>query len=191
MEDCRRELHELLQEEVRALPPLLSLLEMYVDAVCMSLQRLMGASLLVFANKQDIASAMTSEEISVVRAGSLPVLQCGRPVARPQTDGRMSTGSRPAGPDLVSPLVDPAMLCAVLPRLVAPLYVTLRASLKSNHLDDLHRHTIALGIAPQRRGPAHHARAGLGRRRGRVASLLRLAEPGAGPCARLGGKGMT
>ncbi|GAA5927483.1 hypothetical protein JCM3775_005996 [Rhodotorula graminis] len=41
MGDCRRELHELLLEE-----------------------RLMGASLLVFANKQDIASAMTTDEIS-------------------------------------------------------------------------------------------------------------------------------
>jgi len=191
MEDCRRELHELLQEEVRAFPALLSLLEMYVDAMCMSLQRLMGASLLVFANKQDIASAMTSEEISVVRAGSLPVLQCGRPVARFQSDSCISTGSRPAGPDLVSPLVDSAVLCAVLPRLFSPLVVPLQVSLMSNHLDDLHCHSIAVGVASQRRGPAHHARAGLGRRRGWVASLLRLAEPGAGPCARLGGKGMT
>ncbi|BGP31069.1 ADP-ribosylation factor-like protein 2 [Rhodotorula toruloides] len=41
MEDCRRELHELLKEE-----------------------RLVGASLLVFANKQDIANAMTVDEIS-------------------------------------------------------------------------------------------------------------------------------
>ncbi|BGP38958.1 ADP-ribosylation factor-like protein 2 [Rhodotorula kratochvilovae] len=41
MEDCKRELHELLMEE-----------------------RLMGASLLVFANKQDIANAMTVDEIS-------------------------------------------------------------------------------------------------------------------------------
>ncbi|BGP23729.1 ADP-ribosylation factor-like protein 2 [Rhodotorula toruloides] len=41
MEDCRRELHELLKEE-----------------------RLVGASLLVFANKQDIANAMTVKEIS-------------------------------------------------------------------------------------------------------------------------------
>ncbi|GAA5851967.1 hypothetical protein JCM9279_007040 [Rhodotorula babjevae] len=41
MDDCKRELHELLLEE-----------------------RLMGASLLVFANKQDIASAMTTDEIS-------------------------------------------------------------------------------------------------------------------------------
>ncbi|GAA5893995.1 hypothetical protein JCM8208_001303 [Rhodotorula glutinis] len=41
MNDCKRELHELLLEE-----------------------RLMGASLLVFTNKQDIASAMTIDEIS-------------------------------------------------------------------------------------------------------------------------------
>ncbi|ORY91768.1 ADP-ribosylation factor family-domain-containing protein [Leucosporidium creatinivorum] len=49
MEDCRRELRELLQEE-----------------------RLAGASLLVFANKQDIAGGMTSEEIS--EALQLPLL---------------------------------------------------------------------------------------------------------------------
>ncbi|GAA5930272.1 hypothetical protein JCM1841_004268, partial [Sporobolomyces salmonicolor] len=41
MADCRRELHELLKEE-----------------------RLVGASLLVFANKQDITNSMTIDEIS-------------------------------------------------------------------------------------------------------------------------------
>ncbi|GAA6029690.1 hypothetical protein JCM8097_001003 [Rhodosporidiobolus ruineniae] len=49
MGDCKRELHELLKEE-----------------------RLMGASLLVFANKQDIANAMTVAEIS--QALDLPSL---------------------------------------------------------------------------------------------------------------------
>ncbi|GJN89864.1 hypothetical protein Rhopal_002853-T1 [Rhodotorula paludigena] len=49
MEDCRRELHELLKEE-----------------------RLMGASLLVYANKQDIGNAMTVDEIST--ALDLPAL---------------------------------------------------------------------------------------------------------------------
>ncbi|TKA57798.1 ADP-ribosylation factor-like protein 2 [Rhodotorula sp. CCFEE 5036] len=49
MVDCKRELHGLLQEE-----------------------RLMGASLLVFANKQDIRGAMSSEEIE--QALDLPTL---------------------------------------------------------------------------------------------------------------------
>ncbi|KWU47289.1 GTP-binding protein [Rhodotorula sp. JG-1b] len=49
MADCKRELHGLLQEE-----------------------RLMGASLLVFANKQDIRGAMTSDEIE--QALDLPTL---------------------------------------------------------------------------------------------------------------------
>ncbi|GAA5992702.1 hypothetical protein JCM10908_006889 [Rhodotorula pacifica] len=49
MDNCKRELHGLLQEE-----------------------RLMGASLLVFANKQDIRGAMSSEEIS--QALDLPTL---------------------------------------------------------------------------------------------------------------------
>ncbi|GAA6056599.1 hypothetical protein JCM3770_006660 [Rhodotorula araucariae] len=49
MRDCKRELHDLLLEE-----------------------RLMGASLLVFANKQDIANAMTVDEIS--EALELPAL---------------------------------------------------------------------------------------------------------------------
>jgi ADP-ribosylation factor-like protein 2 len=40
MQDCSKELHSLLQEE-----------------------RLLGATLLVFANKQDLPGALTSEEI--------------------------------------------------------------------------------------------------------------------------------
>ncbi|GAA5869973.1 hypothetical protein JCM1840_007688, partial [Sporobolomyces johnsonii] len=49
MADCRRELHELLKEE-----------------------RLVGASLLVFANKQDITNSMTVDEISA--ALDLPLI---------------------------------------------------------------------------------------------------------------------
>ncbi|KAG9103031.1 ADP-ribosylation factor-like protein 2 [Ceratobasidium sp. 370] len=53
MNDCREELHALLQE-----------------------QRLAGASLLVFANKQDITGSMTDEEIK--RALDLPSIRSHR-----------------------------------------------------------------------------------------------------------------
>ena len=43
LEDCKQELHQLLQEE-----------------------RLLGATLLVFANKQDLPGALTSDEIKEV-----------------------------------------------------------------------------------------------------------------------------
>lgn len=68
MNDCKRELHELLLEEVRPLFLLLPPgLVRDADGRTRS-QRLMGASLLVFTNKQDIASAMTIDEISTVRS---------------------------------------------------------------------------------------------------------------------------
>ena len=43
LQDCKQELHQLLQEE-----------------------RLLGATLLVFANKQDLPGALTAEEIKEV-----------------------------------------------------------------------------------------------------------------------------
>ncbi|KAL7281996.1 hypothetical protein ACG7TL_003463 [Trametes sanguinea] len=59
MQDCKEELHSLLQEDVLISPLLLASSE--TDAI--PLQRLAGASLLIFANKQDIQGSMSSAEI--------------------------------------------------------------------------------------------------------------------------------
>ncbi|GAA6001315.1 ADP-ribosylation factor-like protein 2 [Rhodotorula paludigena] len=83
MEDCRKELHELLKEE-----------------------RLMGASLLVFANKQDIGNAMTVDEIST--ALDLPALSsshhwsiqpCSARYAAPSSPAGASSPARPSSPN--------------------------------------------------------------------------------------------
>jgi ADP-ribosylation factor-like protein 2 len=58
--DCRDELMALLVEEVRF--RLAKFLDLREDQ-----QRLMGASLLVFANKQDIKGSMTSQQIEEVQ----------------------------------------------------------------------------------------------------------------------------
>ena len=55
LEDCRAELHALLQEE-----------------------RLFGATLLIFANKQDVPSALPVEELEKVRTVCLSVLSTVR-----------------------------------------------------------------------------------------------------------------
>jgi len=47
LDDCKKELHQLLQEE-----------------------RLLGATLLVFANKQDLPGALSAEEVKEVRVMS-------------------------------------------------------------------------------------------------------------------------
>lgn len=60
IDDCREELHGLLQEEVSV--PVES-------ARCNQLtaaKRLSGASLLVFANKTDVVGCMTGDELSKV-----------------------------------------------------------------------------------------------------------------------------
>jgi ADP-ribosylation factor-like protein 2 len=60
MQDCKEELHGLLQEDVR----ILKLDQVVVDfVILLGTQRLAGASLLVFANKQDIQGSMTDTEI--------------------------------------------------------------------------------------------------------------------------------
>ncbi|KIM84027.1 hypothetical protein PILCRDRAFT_6871 [Piloderma croceum F 1598] len=60
MQDCKEELHSLLQEDVR----ILELDQVVVDfVILLGTQRLAGASLLVFANKQDIRGSMTDTEI--------------------------------------------------------------------------------------------------------------------------------
>lgn len=59
IQDCQRELAGLLLEEVRGSPP--RRLATVDDA-----QRLMGATLLVFANKTDIAGSMSDEEVQQV-----------------------------------------------------------------------------------------------------------------------------
>lgn len=64
MEDCRRELRELLQEEVSSNSD--RNLGRFTYNPSLRWQRLAGASLLVLANKQDIVGGMTSAEISEV-----------------------------------------------------------------------------------------------------------------------------
>lgn len=57
MQDCKDELHSLLQEDVSFASPSMA----FESHICS--QRLAGASLLVFANKQDIQGSMTDSEI--------------------------------------------------------------------------------------------------------------------------------
>ena len=64
VDDCRTELHLLLQEEA-------SIITIAGDALLTKKQRLMGASLLVFSNKTDIAGCMEDDEIRTVRSVTL------------------------------------------------------------------------------------------------------------------------
>ncbi|BGP14944.1 hypothetical protein JCM10213_007254 [Rhodosporidiobolus nylandii] len=69
--DCRQELHELLKEE-----------------------RLMGASLLVFANKQDIANAMSVDEIS--ESLDLPTLSTSHHCSTQPCSARFASQNPPS-----------------------------------------------------------------------------------------------
>lgn len=62
IDDCRTELHGLLQEEVRCLSPPPGEKENGA-MLTRGAQRLSGASLLVFANKTDVQGCMTGEEM--------------------------------------------------------------------------------------------------------------------------------
>ena len=62
MEDCTKELHSLLQEEVKSN----KIIDLTIFHSFFLLQRLAGATLLVFANKQDLPGAMTADEIKEV-----------------------------------------------------------------------------------------------------------------------------
>ena len=59
-EDCKKELHSLLEEE-----------------------RLLGATLLVFANKQDLPGALTFQEIREVQTGCNILSWLGKDYGRP------------------------------------------------------------------------------------------------------------
>ena len=98
MQDCKEELHSLLQEDVWH--PLIS--GSYTSHWLTSgLQRLAGASLLVFANKQDIQGSMSSLEIRDVRAAL---------IRTPVPYRSHVPGSRPpVHPD--ASMADPAMQC--------------------------------------------------------------------------------
>lgn len=69
LEDCRKELEVLLVEEVRLLlwrACGLRLISWRADCVTLGfapIQRLAGATLLIFANKQDVAGALSVAEI--------------------------------------------------------------------------------------------------------------------------------
>jgi hypothetical protein len=79
MGDCKQELNTLLQEDVTSSrSPVVEL----SDDSC---QRLAGASLLIFANKQDIKGALTSAEI---RAVSPKLRFVRRPPADPVAGSR-------------------------------------------------------------------------------------------------------
>jgi len=67
--DCRDELRSLLTEDVRVLHPLLTLWlfsHQLILIITPPRQRLAGASLLVFANKQDLQGSMTDADIRQV-----------------------------------------------------------------------------------------------------------------------------
>jgi len=69
MRDCRDELRSLLTEDVRVLHPLLTLWlysHQLMSVITHPQQRLAGASLLVFANKQDLQGSMTDSDIRQV-----------------------------------------------------------------------------------------------------------------------------
>ncbi|GAA5874890.1 hypothetical protein JCM3774_006560 [Rhodotorula dairenensis] len=82
MDDCKRELHGLLQEE-----------------------RLMGASLLVFANKQDIRGAMSSDEIS--QALDLATLSSSHRWTIQPCSARLVTPIRDAAAPASNPQTEP------------------------------------------------------------------------------------
>ena len=66
MEDCRLELHSLLKEEVKIGNNAKELNHFYSFFLFFEMQRLAGATLLVFANKQDVEGAMTADQIKTV-----------------------------------------------------------------------------------------------------------------------------
>ncbi len=68
LDDCRKELHQLLQEE-----------------------RLLGATLLVFANKQDLPGALSAEEIENVRTLLNEYAAASGRDAKVQTDEKLSS----------------------------------------------------------------------------------------------------
>jgi ADP-ribosylation factor-like protein 2 len=78
IEDCRDELHGLLQEEVCLC---LTLRDLRFCSLLMA-QRLAGASLLIFANKTDVEGCMSENEISTslrldaIRTHQWHVLRC-------------------------------------------------------------------------------------------------------------------
>jgi hypothetical protein len=61
MDDCRKELQGLLVEEVGC-----RVCTVLVSSLTKMLQRLMGASLLVFKNKSDVPGSMSEEEVREV-----------------------------------------------------------------------------------------------------------------------------
>lgn len=72
LDDCKAELHKLLQEEVTKEEPIKSLClvqgcqlvkKVKINCLFSCLQRLSGATLLVFANKRDLPGALSAEEI--------------------------------------------------------------------------------------------------------------------------------
>ncbi|KAI9017829.1 ADP-ribosylation factor family-domain-containing protein [Gaertneriomyces semiglobifer] len=67
MDDCKRELRELLKEEVRT-PLLFSNADLPFNSIYHSFaaQRLAGASLLILANKQDVPGARTQQQIAEI-----------------------------------------------------------------------------------------------------------------------------
>jgi ADP-ribosylation factor-like protein 2 len=63
LEECRNQLREILSQEVIFISPLL--FHSSICTLCLE-QKLAGASLLIFANKQDLGGALSVQEISEV-----------------------------------------------------------------------------------------------------------------------------
>jgi ADP-ribosylation factor-like protein 2 len=67
VDDCRDELAGLLLEEVRLpISPLACKFSLMGTGLANTLQRLMGASLLIFLNKTDVEGCMTEDEVREV-----------------------------------------------------------------------------------------------------------------------------
>jgi hypothetical protein len=141
-------------------------------------QRLMGASLLVFANKQDIGNAMSVEEISIVG-----IFRCSSLLHPPYPPSRLEahvtlppSGPRPRNALHLASLLDPALFrpLFLLSRRLASLfrpYSTYLCFL------DIHKSLYTVTAASSStNGPSNHDRTRLGGRRGRWEGVLRHSE---------------
>ena len=99
LQDCKAELHSLLKEEVSAQHKCCS-----GHVLVFAFQRLASASLLVFANKQDLPGALSADEVRHVRASACCThTQEGCSALSPAGSG--------AGQHQNTPLADPRLQC--------------------------------------------------------------------------------
>ncbi|KAG5643583.1 ADP-ribosylation factor-like protein 2 [Asterophora parasitica] len=83
MADCKEELHALLTEDVGPVPHRAPF--SFIILICRISQRLAGASLLVFANKQDLQGSLSAAEIQQVSSSFSATSLLAYPDARLST----------------------------------------------------------------------------------------------------------